>query len=86
MKLLLCPDCHDMHALSRTKRHCVCGRSWGRYTDDIMAEVGGSGLVVGLLNGGADAAIEAREIEPGDQYTLACFIFPEGHRHVRRVG
>lgn len=83
MKLLLCSVCHDVQALCHVKRTCACGLSWGSYDDDgLHATVGGEGLVLGLLNSGVEQAVHAHEDTPDDQYTLACWMFPEPHRRI----
>lgn len=51
MKLILCEECHDVVALKVGRmRQCACGKSMGRYTDDINAEVIGPCVVLGFAN------------------------------------
>lgn len=52
MKLLFCPDCHDVHGLVMQEwRMCLCGASGGQYNRDGMtATVGGKARVFGVGN------------------------------------
>ena len=55
MKLIFCPKCQDVRklhrALAKDPIRCLCGKSWGRYLDDeVMAEVGGKAVVLGIDN------------------------------------
>jgi len=52
MKLLYCVSCQDIIRLrvSETHRYCECGRSWGRYRTERIAEVGGKGRIIGIHN------------------------------------
>jgi hypothetical protein len=52
MKLLFCPDCHDVHGLVMQEwRKCLCGESGGQYNSDGMtATVGGKARVFGVGN------------------------------------
>lgn len=64
MKLIFCPKCQDIRKLHRASAHdpihCRCGRSWGRYLDDeVMAEVGGEAVVLGIDNRSFEMAFRA---------------------------
>ena len=51
MKLLFCPVCQDVKKLlERRRRVCICGESWGQYTDDLNAVLGGKALPLGIDN------------------------------------
>lgn len=52
MKLLFCPDCHDVHGLIMQEwRMCLCGASGGQYNRDGMtATLGGKARVFGVGN------------------------------------
>lgn len=58
MKLLLCAHCHDIVALNGEKRWCRCGTSYGRYIDNIHAEIAGAALLIGIANGSLRAALD----------------------------
>ena len=44
VKLLFCRSCQDVIRLpaSGARRACECGKTWGRYLDDVKAEYGGA--------------------------------------------
>lgn len=50
MKLIYCPECQDVQKLQHFKRECWCGQSWGRYVDDLNAEIGGKAIPLGFAN------------------------------------
>ncbi len=62
MKLIFCPECQDIvklqleeyktpHTLDRKSyRYCSCGNSWGRYTDNENAVIGGKAIPLGINN------------------------------------
>ncbi len=39
MKLISCPVCDDIVALTRWKKSCKCGSVYGKYTDKIHAKI-----------------------------------------------
>jgi len=52
MKFLYCPECNDavlMH-IEDKPRYCRCGKSWGRYTNEIDVLIGGAGFPFGINN------------------------------------
>jgi hypothetical protein len=52
MKLLFCPNCHDvLGLLGKEWRRCICGASGGQYNKDLMtATLGGIARVFGVGN------------------------------------
>jgi hypothetical protein len=52
MKLIFCPACTDVVALScLTWRRCICGASGGQYhADGVTATIGGLARVFGIHN------------------------------------
>jgi len=51
MKLLFCPECHDIVKLDYDKRSCKCGESFGYYhADGSHATVCDKAVVIGLDN------------------------------------
>ncbi len=83
MKLLFCPECYDMLALTPELRTCACGKSRGAYDKDgYHATVYGSALVIGMLNSTLNGACLSHGLIPEDQMTIACFLFPEPHRNI----
>ena len=64
MKLLFCPCCQDVKKLlERKRRVCICGESWGQYTDDLNAVLGGKALPLGIDN---NSFIDAYHFTPDD--------------------
>lgn len=50
MKLLYCPECHDVFSLSDKKwKMCSCGKASGRYMDGLNAAYSG-GIPLGFNN------------------------------------
>jgi hypothetical protein len=93
MKLIFCPKCQDVRKLHRAPAHdpihCRCGRSWGRYLDDeVMAEVGGEAVVLGIGNPSFVSAYRAmpRPGSCGLELRFESFFINEGRRdcHVVR--
>jgi len=50
MKLLFCPYCNDVFKLTKNLKPCQCGKNYGRYIDNINAEVSGDCVVLGFDN------------------------------------
>ena len=52
MKLIFCPKCSDVVKLWKRKRfrRCTCRKSYGRYIDDIKAEIGGEAIPLVIDN------------------------------------
>lgn len=77
MKLIVCPPCSDVISL-RTDgmRYCTCGKSWGRYTDNLNAEIGGAAIPIGFANW---AFINALKLRPDDGMgkTFEAFVIPK---------
>lgn len=62
MKLIYCPHCHDIVRLrDRERRWCECSKSWGQYTDDVQATIGGQAIPLGLDNRSFLYALKERE-------------------------
>lgn len=75
MKLIFCPDCHDVRRLDRRLRTCYCRRFMGRYTDDLNAEIAGKAIPLGIDNGSfADAIAERPDNGMGRPFTA--FVIP----------
>lgn len=76
MKLIVCPKCDDVLSL-RTDREriCECGRSGGRYTDDLNAEIWGEAIPIGIANSSFIAALRARP-DAGLGSRFEAFVIP----------
>lgn len=89
MKLLFCPHCHDVQKLLvETTRGCQCGKSWGRYTDNLNAVYGGDAVMLGFANSSLAHALNAqRQVgDPADGWgrKFEAFIIPESAPTVKR--
>lgn len=50
MKLLNCVACHDVVKLQKRIRKCACGKSKGKYVDDLYATYSGPARILGFNN------------------------------------
>ncbi len=90
MKLLFCGNCADVVKLNTTEtRRCACGKSWGRYTDNINAEFGGERAeLIGFANSTLSAALaqhRAGDRADGMGHRFEAFIIPKSAPSVRRA-
>ena len=74
MKLLLCLNCADVVRMSGQVRHCLCGRSSGRYLDDgsTVEQTRGS-LSIALHNHELSDAISVFNHNPNEWHPLLVF-------------
>ena len=56
MKLLICLDCMDIFNLKKHEKVCGCGKTKGKYIDDIKAEYSGNAMPIGFANSSFSAA------------------------------
>ena len=75
MKLILCPHCQDVVRLKRGTSRCMCGKSWGRYVNDIDAEVNSEAIPLGFDNASLVKAIKNRPMT-GRGYQFTAFVIP----------
>ena len=88
MKLIFCPSCSDLFRLFSEPRSCRCGKSWGRYTDDVYAEIGGEAVAVGVANDDFVRAYRRRgdvDVADSKRNFKAWFMRPD-EAHVRSPG
>lgn len=50
MKLLACTECASVFSLALSEKRCDCGKTTGRYIDDLNAEFDGPGIPLGFHN------------------------------------
>ena len=50
MKLILCDSCHDVVRLFEEERKCKCGKSGGKYIDNVNAVIWGNCAPIGFDN------------------------------------
>ena len=61
MKLLLCKVCTTIFSLSTKEKSCDCGKTKGRYTDNINATYSGPAMPIGFANSSFLKAIRIQE-------------------------
>jgi hypothetical protein len=89
MKLILCRKCGSVRSLSVGHEkiiHCDCRASWGYYTDDINAVIGGEAVPLGFSNRSLSDALRRNkshtDVNMGEDFRA--FIIPEGASSVKR--
>jgi len=85
MKLIFCPECHDVRSLAKALRICSCGESWGRYHNEIDARVGGKAVPLGFANGSFVRALANRPVD-GLGERFEAFVIPHQCPTVRPMG
>lgn len=93
MKLLLCRACQDVLKLQespsqREARRCKCGKSGGRYLDQLNAEFWGRhALLIGFDNNSLAAVVHGDLWKGDPPYgpRFTAFIIPEETNSVRKV-
>ena len=79
MKLILCKNCQDVVRLMQDEeRFCKCGKSSGKYTDELNAWYKGGEFVVplGFANGSLVKALHNQPKE-GLGENFSAFVIPE---------
>lgn len=86
MKLLFCPHCNDVFNLTRDLKTCKCGRNYGRYIDEINAEISETAVALGFENSEFVEAMRDHIREPigsrGKEFTA--FVIPDNSKSVIR--
>jgi len=84
MKLIFCPVCQDVVRLIRSrKRFCKCRTSWGKYLDDVFAQIGGPAIPLGFHNSSFADALEGQpDYPPGKQFIA--FVIERNCPHIVR--
>ena len=84
MKLLLCLKCSDVVKLRKSVPYCECGKSSGRYLDDINAEYrGDDAMLLGFANGSLIEAIREQQRKGDSELTFEHGVYagqPEGRK------
>lgn len=75
MKLIYCNKCGDVLSLRKESRTCFCGDSGGKYVDSLQAEIWGSAVPLGFLNGDFVEALANRPAG-GLGVTFTAFVIP----------
>ena len=61
MKLIFCPDCHDVFKLSKKVRTCECGKCKGKYIDNLYA-IYDNGIPLGFDNTSLGTAVASQPV------------------------
>lgn len=88
MKLLLCQECQDVFSLHMNPRHCRCGKTAGRYVNNVDATVTGPCFVLGFDNHSLiDALMRHRMGRRDDNmgWVFEAFVIPENAASVKRA-
>ena len=76
MKLILCPHCQDVRKLDAELTICRCGKSCGKYLNDLDAVYGGSAIPLGFENSSLVSAIRHQPKQGmGERFTA--FVIPK---------
>ena len=100
MKLILCEKCSDVVSLRlNIDRQCFCGKSGGRYIDEVNAEVWGPCFKLGFANNSLVSALRKQKYDGdstetmfygGEQVTVGrdfrAFVIPESAKSMKRIG
>ena len=70
MKLILCGECQDVKKLSSEMTYCNCKKCYGRYVDDLNAEINKHAIPLGFNNFSLVTAIKNQPEENwGKEFT-----------------
>jgi len=87
MKLVLCKNCQDVIRLFDEYRFCKCGKSGGRYIDDVVAVYWGTHAIpLGFDNGSLSMAVinqPPQNAPTGECFTA--FIIPKQCRTFAKI-
>lgn len=70
MKLLYCLECGDVYSMRSEERNCVCGKTKGRYLDNLNAVFSGPAIPLGFHNNAFKWALDHQpEMAMGKEFT-----------------
>jgi hypothetical protein len=81
MKLFFCPECHDIvKMVIGEMRYCSCKKSGGMYVDNVVAEIEGKAVPLGIDNNELVAAYQLKSGKVPCKFSMF-FIpdFPANH-------
>lgn len=81
MKLLFCTKCMDIVQLRDRFRTCACGASWGNYTDEQNAIIGGEAVPIGFSSKSFMLAFRQRP-QSGNGSEFLAFVIPHECRSI----
>lgn len=77
MKLLMCKNCGDVFNLGFKTKTCACGKTSGKYLDNINAEYSGKyAIPLGFNNFELTTAIQLQPTK-GNGFEFCAFVIPE---------
>ena len=83
MKLLFCPECQDVIALTPVERTCKCGSSYGSYRQDKrVVDVYGEALVIVIDSLQLERTLKEQLKMSNQNLTLAAWIMSEPAENV----
>lgn len=85
MKLILCKNCSDVIRLFEEVRHCKCGRTGGKYLNDVESEYWGEdAMPIGFANPSLLQALRGQP-EKGKGREFKAFIIPKDCPTMKKV-
>lgn len=82
MKLLFCPECHDIIKLQKYTRTCQCEKSGGYYLENgDYAKFFGQAIPIAISNLSFEQAIRSRSNKDKSE-SFTGFVFPKKHPHI----
>jgi len=86
MKLIFCNECHDIVSMRYELRSCDCGRSQGRYVDEVHLEYSGPCRVLGFANKSFASALSYHQHNGNTKgIVFKSFVIPSHAESIKRV-
>lgn len=76
MKLLMCTNCMDVFNLKMEEKKCSCGKTRGKYLDEIQAVFSGPAIPMGFTNSSLIKAVNNQPLE-GQGELFTAFVIPK---------
>ncbi len=87
MKLIFCNECHDIVNMRYETRACGCGKSEGKYIDEVELEYSGPCRVLGFTNKSFAAALSFQQHNGNKKgIVFKSFVIPPHGEHITRIG
>ncbi len=94
MKLIYCISCGDIFSLDLHTKTCKCGKSFGKYINNIYAVVNGEGISLAISNSSLRNTVGSLQQDKGwktreeykKEFTVECWGRPNegiGNPHTR---
>ena len=96
MKILMCLEWGDIFNLNYNNKNCSCGKTSGKYINELDAEIKGKCKAIGFSNGTFIKAYQIQKIEDDaqakinkpvccDGQNFGAFFIPESATSIKRV-